>query len=69
MTHYPHKPSSPLADAMGAATPKRGDVRDVLWGRPVFKAPQLNPRIAFDPLPFTATRVTSYPRRRATSAV
>ena len=34
-------------------------MRDVLWGRPLFKAPTLtNPRVAFDPLPFTATRIT-----------
>lgn len=38
---------------------KPGVLRDVLWGRPVFKAPHLpNPRAAFDPLPFTATRIT-----------
>ena len=35
--------------------------RDILWGRPVFKAPELpNPRVTFDPLPFTAVRVTHY---------
>lgn len=33
--------------------------QDLIWGRPVFKAPNLpNPRAVFDPLPFTATRVT-----------
>jgi hypothetical protein len=34
-------------------------MRDVLWGRPLFKAPSLpSPRVSFDPLPFTAQRVT-----------
>jgi hypothetical protein len=33
--------------------------QDLIWGKPVFKAPQLpNPRAIFDPLPFTAARVT-----------
>jgi hypothetical protein len=39
--------------------PSRRLQRDILWGRPVFKAPELqNPRIIFDPLPFTAVRIT-----------
>jgi hypothetical protein len=34
-------------------------MKDIVWGRPIFKAPALpNPRHVFDPLPFTATRVT-----------
>jgi len=42
-----------------AASKKRVRPRDILWGRPVFKAPELpNPRVIFDPLPFTAVRVT-----------
>ena len=66
MTHFPHRNSRPVALASGASSPSTLDaVRDVLWGRPVFKAPQLNPRIAFDPIPFTATRVTRAPRSRA----
>lgn len=34
---------------------------DILWGRPVFRAPDLplpNPRKLFGQLPFTATRIT-----------
>ena len=42
-----------------SASKKRVRPRDILWGQPVFKAPELqNPRIQFDPLPFTAVRVT-----------
>lgn len=38
---------------------RQSQASDVLWGRPIFKAPQLpNPRVMFDPLPFTAARVT-----------
>ncbi|MDI1320376.1 MAG: hypothetical protein PSW75_09325 [bacterium] len=37
--------------------------RDILWNQPVFKAPALpNPRVALDPLPFTAVRVTQRSR-------
>lgn len=35
--------------------------RDILWGKPIFKAPDLplpNPRAQFEQLPFTATRIT-----------
>jgi len=54
MTYFP-RASRPRAPG----TAKTGVLRDVLWGRPVFKAPHLpSPRAAFDPLPFTATRIT-----------
>lgn len=56
MTHFPHRPSRPAAPATGVQTPRRA--RDVLWGRPVFKAPQLNVRPPLEPLPFTAARIT-----------
>jgi len=47
------------AERSAAVKPSRRLQRDILWGRPVFKAPELpNPRIIFDPLPFTAVRVT-----------
>jgi hypothetical protein len=46
------------------ATARASAQRDVVWGRPLFRAPSLNPRVAFEPLPFTAARVT---RRPATS--
>ncbi len=50
------------------ASKKRVRPRDILWGQPVFKAPELpNPRIVFDPLPFTAVRVTQ-PGTQATKA-
>ena len=42
-----------------SASKNRVRPRDILWGQPVFKAPELpNPRVIFDPLPFTAVRVT-----------
>lgn len=61
MTHFPHQQSlRTAAQPTGArAAAKPALMRDVLWGRPMFKAPSLpNPRVALDPLPFTATRVT-----------
>ncbi|HVZ65693.1 MAG TPA: hypothetical protein VG936_14100 [Lacunisphaera sp.] len=61
MTHFPHNSLKPrlgvTLPAFGAVRP--AILRDILWNKPVFKAPALpNPRIAFDPLPFTATRIT-----------
>lgn len=72
MTHFPQKspPRSAATPVHGpGATPKQGLLRDLMWGRPVFKAPELRiPRVAFDPLPFQPARVTAAPRRSARSA-
>jgi hypothetical protein len=58
MTYFPHNPSRP-GHVPGATTPGRtGAPRDVLWGRPVFRAPQLKLRVKPEPIPFTAQRVT-----------
>lgn len=65
MTHYPHQPHPRRTSKAPAATPKPGLLRDLVWGRPVFKAPALpNPRVAFDALPFTVTRPAPLARRR-----
>lgn len=64
MTYYPHNPLKRAAvpTARAHAPMRQLPLRDILWNQPVFKAPALaNPRVAFDPLPFTATRIT---RRR-----
>jgi hypothetical protein len=55
-----HKsPLFPAELTTPAASKKRVQPRDILWGQPVFKAPELpNPRVQFDPLPFTAVRIT-----------
>lgn len=45
----------------------RGPMRDIAWDRPVFRPPVLpNPRVIYDPLPFTAQRLCA--PSRATSA-
>jgi len=67
MTYFPHHPlkrsASPAERAF--ATVRQNFNRDILWDQPVFKAPTLsNPRIAFDPLPFTATRITQRVQQR-----
>ncbi|MBI5426265.1 MAG: hypothetical protein HZA32_19495 [Opitutae bacterium] len=55
MTHFTQR----LSRAVSAGfAPRSTAKRDVLWGRPVFRAPQLNPRVIFEPLPFTANRIT-----------
>ena len=60
MTYFPHNPAKrPAAPPAAAFVPVRpAIIRDILWGQPLFKAPVLpNPRVALDPLPFTAARV------------
>lgn len=40
--------------------------RDIMWDRPVFRPPLLpNPRVIFDPLPFTAHRLSATSRHVA----
>lgn len=59
-------PLSPAELTNPSTAKKRVRPRDILWGQPVFKAPELpNPRIVFDPLPFTAVRVTQPDRSQA----
>lgn len=61
MTYFPQnflKPPASLSAAAFAPV-RQAIIRDILWNRPVFKAPVLpSPRVAVDPLPFTAARVT-----------
>ena len=55
------KNTSTHATASSATSTKATRARDLVWGRPVFKAPTLpNPRTIFDPLPFTATRISGF---------
>ena len=45
-----------------------GLTRDITWDRPLFRPPLLaNPRVMFDPLPFTAHRINPSPRQAAKS--
>jgi hypothetical protein len=67
MTHFPHhslqRSASPAGRAFAAV--RQNFNRDILWGQPVFKAPTLaNPRVALDPLPFTAARITQRAQQR-----
>ncbi len=67
MNYFPHHPRKRSAAPMAGllATVRQTLTRDIEWNRPVFKAPALpNPRIVFDPLPFTATRPTPVRVRR-----
>lgn len=53
------KSKLPQPDLSPPIPVKQAWMQDVIWGRPVFRAPELpNPRKIFDPLPFTATRIT-----------
>ncbi len=60
MTHLTQRPSRALFPAGSAL--RAAATRDVLWGRPVFRAPQLNPRVPLEPLPFMAARVSQRAR-------
>ncbi len=45
-----------------------GLTHDVTWDRPLFRPPSLqNPRVMFDPLPFTANRISAARRQSAKS--
>ncbi len=60
MTFFPQNPLKRSAAAPAVLAPIRpAQMHDILWNRPVFKAPALsNPRITPDPLPFTTNRLT-----------
>jgi hypothetical protein len=61
MTYFPNKSLQPRTAhlAASAGTIRPAILRDILWNQPVFKAPVLpSPRVAPEPLPFTAARVT-----------
>jgi hypothetical protein len=67
MTHFPsHLRKRPLAALVASLAPVReAMMRDILWGRPLFRAPVLiNPNVEVEPLPFTPTRVTQRSERR-----
>jgi hypothetical protein len=59
MNYFPHNPLKHAASAANALAAVRQSLsRDILWNKPVFKAPGLpNPAIALDPLPLPATRL------------
>lgn len=53
------KSKLPQPDLSAPIPIKQAWMQDVIWGRPVFRAPELpNPRKIFEQLPFTATRIT-----------
>ena len=65
MTYFPHplpkRPATSPVASLGSV--RQAIIRDILWNQPVFKAPVLpNPRVAFEPLPFTVVRVTQRSR-------
>jgi hypothetical protein len=64
MIYFPHNPfkrASKAAQLLSSV--RQAATRDVLWNKPVFKAPALsNPPIEIEPLPFTAARITQRAR-------
>jgi hypothetical protein len=58
MTHFSQRHSRAAVFSAAGSAIRSAAMRDVLWGRPLFRAPQFNPRVPFEPLPFTATRIT-----------
>jgi hypothetical protein len=62
-------PLPTLKNLISPLTPQTSGylARDITWDRPVFRPPVLNPRIMFDPLPFTAHRMVPARRQNAKS--
>ena len=59
----PHLPKT-FDSSRTNPSPRSGRERDIIWDRPVFRAPLLpNPRVIFDPLPFQANRLTAFARQ------
>jgi len=59
----PHLPKA-FDSARTNPSHRSGRERDILWDRPVFRAPLLpNPRVIFDPLPFQTHRQPAFPRQ------
>lgn len=62
MIYFPHNPLKRAAAAVAGV--RQSPKRDVIWNRPLFKAPALPiPDVTIDPLPFMAGRVTQRPAR------
>ncbi len=64
MNYFPHnhlkRSAHPAAKAF--ATVRQALTRDVVWNRPLFKAPAMvEPNVTPEPLPFMATRLTQRP--------
>ena len=61
----PQSPFSfPFAVASGLSDRHPPLMRDIVWDRPIFRAPLLpNPRVIFDPLPFRAQTAPAFGRR------
>ena len=67
MTYFPHnhfeRSAHPAVRAFAAVRQTLN--RDIVWNRPVFKAPALsNPSITLEPLPFMACRFTQRSAQR-----
>ena len=62
VTVSPMPPRASRSDSENSARAKdreRRVVEEILWGRPVFRPPELaNPRVVFDPLPFRTQSFT-----------
>ncbi len=59
----PHLPKA-FDASLTNPSDRAGPERDIIWDRPVFRAPMLpNPRVIFDPQPFQLNRRIALPRR------
>lgn len=61
MTYFPAqaRPRPAVLTAAALASMRATIQRDILWNQPIFRAPRLpSPRLALEPLPFRATRIT-----------
>ncbi|MDP2138325.1 MAG: hypothetical protein Q8J74_10795 [Candidatus Didemnitutus sp.] len=65
MTHFPHRHRRSDSSSAGPPTPAKGSTRDVQWGRPVFRAPILNPKVPVEPLTFGTARLPGRARKHS----
>ncbi len=64
MTHFPSRSRRPLGPAhRGSAGAERAPESDVVWGRPIFRAPRLVLRPSAPASPFAGSRPPT-PQRR-----
>ncbi len=70
MPRFPRSLNPSLATGSLLGGQEQAALRDIVWDRPIFRAPALpNPRVVFDPLPFrtqlfnTARRVYRLAKR------
>jgi hypothetical protein len=68
MPRFPHQLDPHLTTGFNLSGPGQTMLRDIIWDRPIFRAPALpNPRVIFDPLPFRTQLFGAFKGKRRTA--